>query len=97
MDYRLDMFNSVKEYLSNIDENDAILVLMHNKKDGDCFTALGGDWEILSSLFSAEGYVNYDKGNNTQYESIRKAILNTAYNICMTDDNIKKMFIDGLK
>ena len=54
MDYRLDMFNSVKKYLSNIDENDAILVLMHNKKDGDCFTALGGDWEILSSLFSVQ-------------------------------------------
>lgn len=96
MDLRLDFFNGLNEYTKELTDNDALLVLSHNKKDGDCITLLSGDWEILSSLFSTKGYVNLTEGNQEQFNNIKKMILNTAYNICMTDDECKNKFIKGL-
>jgi len=96
MDNRLDLFNDINKYLKTTTDDDAILVLFHNKKDGDCFTALAGDWEILSALFSTKGYVNFDKGDKEEFDNIKKMILNTAYNICMTDELIKEQFKNKL-
>lgn len=92
MDLRLDFFNALNEYSSGLTEDDALLVLSHNKKDGDCITLLAGDWEILSVLFSVKGYVNLDQGNREQYDNIKEMILNIAFNICMTDEEIKEIF-----
>lgn len=96
MDNRLDFFNYLNNYKSKLTSDDALLVLSHNKKDGDCITFLSGDWEILSSLFSIEGYVNFNEGNKEQFENIKNAILNTAFNICMTNSKIKSEFLKQL-
>lgn len=96
MDLRLDFYNSLNEYASELTEDDGLLVLSHNKRDGDCITLLAGDWEILSSLFSVKGYVNLDSGNTEQYENIKKMILNTAFNIIMTDEEVKETFKKAL-
>lgn len=96
MDLRLDFFNSLNEYSKQLTEDDALLVLSHNKKNGDCITLLTGDWEILSVLFSVKGYVNFDKGNKEQFENIKKSITNIAYNICMSDENYRIEFLKAI-
>jgi len=96
MDLRLDFFNALNDYADKLTDNDALLVLSHNKKDGDCITLLAGDWELLSSLFSVKGLVNLSEGNVKQFENIKKMILNTAFNICATDEKYKDKFIKGL-
>lgn len=96
MDLRLDFYNELNKYSDGLTDDDALLVLSHNKKDGDCITLLAGDWEILSSLFSINGYVNLNEGNEDQFIKIKEMILNTAYNICMTDDKYKEKFVKGL-
>lgn len=96
MDLRLDFYNGLNEYAKQLTENDALMVLSHNKKDGDCITLLTGDWEILSALFSVDGYVNFDKGNKEQFENIKKMIINIAYNICMNDENYRVKFLKAI-
>jgi hypothetical protein len=95
MDSRLDFFSELNEYAGKLTNDDALLVLSHNKKDGDCIIMLVGDWELLSSLFSVKNYVNLT-GNIEQFENIKKMILNTAFNICATDQKYKDKFIKGL-
>lgn len=97
MDLRLDFFNEINEYSKKLTDDDALLILSHNKRDGDCITLLSGDWEILSSLFSIDGYVNLTEGNQAQFLEIKRMILNTAYNICATDSEYRDKFINGLK
>ena len=97
MDNRLDFFSYAEEHAETLTNDDALLILSHNKKQGDCFVSLVGDWEILSVLLSQKGYVNYEKGNTEQFENIKKMILNTAYNICMTDEEKRIKFIEGLE
>jgi hypothetical protein len=96
MDNRLDFFNSLNNYSATLTEDDAVLVLSHNKKDGDCVSVLLGDWEILSMLLSTEDYVNFKDGNKEQFENIKKCILNSAFNICMNNKETKDKFIKGL-
>lgn len=96
MDLRLDFFNALNTYTETLTDDDALLVLSHNKKDGDCVTLLAGDWEILSSLFSTKGYVNFENGNKEQFENIKKMILNTAFNICATDDDVRNKFMQEI-
>ncbi len=55
MDLRLDFYNELNKYVDEFTEDDALLVLSHNKKNGDCLTLLAGDWAVLSALFSTEG------------------------------------------
>lgn len=96
MDLRLDFFNALNDYAKELTKDDALLVLSHNKKDGDCITLLTGDWEILSSLFSVNGYVNLTEGTQTQFDNIKYAIINTAFNICMTDEKYRVKFLQAI-
>ena len=95
MDNRLDFFNYIKEYQTTLSDDDALLVLSHNKKDGDCITLLNGDWQILSALFN-DGYVNFVNGNRKWLNDIKKSILNIAYNICEFDNKSKRKFLKAL-
>ena len=97
MDNRLDFFSYAEEHAETLTNDDALLILSHNKKQGDCFVSLVGDWEILSVLFSQEGYVNYEKGNTEQFENIKSMILNTAFNIMVNDEKIRNEFLKGLE
>ena len=92
MDNRLDFFNSLKHHIETLTEDDAVLVLTNNVKNGDCITTLCGNWEYLSSLFSIDGYVNLTEENRSGFDSIRNLILNTAINIINTDEKVKDTF-----
>ena len=92
MDNRLDFFNALKKHVETLSEDDALLVLTNNIKQGDCTTSLYGNWEFLSSLFSIDGYVNLTEENRESYDNIRKMILNTTINIINTDEKVKDTF-----
>lgn len=95
MDLRLDFYQYIKDFASKITDDDAFLVITHNKKDGDCILSMAGDWEILSSLFSTDDYVNHE--DQEVYENIRSLIINTAYNICRTDDKVRDRLMEGIR
>jgi len=97
MDLRLDFYNALNEYAAELNNDDALLVLSHNKRDGDCITLLAGDWEILSVLMSEDGYVNYkDKKQAEVFNNIRKMIVDITLNICKNDDKIRKSLFQTL-
>lgn len=96
MDNRLDFYNALNKHAETLTDDDALLVLSHNKKDGDVVVSLIGDWQLLSMLFSVENLVNVPKEKENGYKDARAFILNTAFNICMTDDKIKEQFKNGL-
>lgn len=94
MDNKLDFFNVVSEYQKTLAEDDALLVLSHNSKNGDCIQFLSGDWEILSALLSEEENLAFTEGDNVNYRNIQKAVLSIAYNIIMKNEEYKKKFLE---
>ena len=96
MNNRLDFFNAVNNHAETLTDDDALLILSHNKKDGDVLVCFLGDWELLSMLFSVENLVNVPEEKQSGYEDAKAFILNTAYNICMTDELIKEQFKNSL-
>jgi hypothetical protein len=97
MDNRLDFFNTINNYSETLTEDDAFLFISHNKKQGDAFFGLSGDWELISILFSVNGYTNVTDAQRENFENVKKTILNTALNICSTDLATKQLFINALK
>jgi hypothetical protein len=97
MDNRLDFFNTLNKYLETLTDDDALMFIHHNKKDGDALMSLVGDWELLSILFSVNGYTNLPDDESHSYYEVKKMILNTAYNICLADEEAKNRFINNLK
>ncbi len=96
MDNRLDFFNTLNEHAKTLTEDDAILVLAHNTKDGDCITMLNGNWEILSALLTIDGYVNFENGDDKMFNEIKKGIVQIAFNICMKNEEYKKLMLKKL-
>lgn len=96
MNNRLDFFNELQKHSETLTNDDALLVLSHNKKDGDVVVSLIGDWQLLAMLFSVENLVNVPEEKQNGYKDARAFILNTAFNICMTDETIKQQFKNGL-
>ena len=97
MDYRLDLYNQVKNYMDNANDDDVAMMIIHNKKDGDFVNYFIGDWEILSAALTTEGYINFKEGSQDGLEAMQKSILNIAYNIIMKDEKIKSKFKKALK
>lgn len=96
MNNRLDFFNTVQEFSETLTDDDALLVISHNKTVGDAIVTLTGDWKIISALFSTEGYVKKTNNYKGTFDSIRQMILNVAYNICLNDEEFEKGFIEAL-
>jgi len=93
MDYRLDLFNAVGVYEKESTEDDCLFILCHNKKSGDCLSAIIGDTEILSALLSTEGYVKTSSEEEIEkLKKMQRQILNVAINILNTDKELKKKF-----
>jgi len=97
MNNRLDFFNAINKHCETLTDDDALLFLSHNKKQGDAFFCLVGDWELLSILFSVKGYPNVPEDAKNDFEDVKKMILNTAFNICHTDLEIRELFTKRLE
>jgi len=97
MDLRLDFYSALNKYAEKLSEDDSLLVLSYNRKDGDCITLLEGEWNDLSALLSTEGIVEHVNGSEVAFENIRKAVLNMALNICSTNKGHKEKLATALK
>ena len=97
MDNRLDFANSTNNHLETLTEDDTLLVITHNKKEGDLFFSLFGDWENISMIMSNKEAVNHSGESEKQFNDIKKLILNTALNICEQDSQKLGVMLDGLQ
>lgn len=97
MDNRLDFVNYVSTHLDSLEEDDTLLVISHNKKQGDLFYTFFGEWESISLIMSNKNAVNHTEKSEENFEEIKNLILNTAVNICKKDNEIKDKFINILK
>jgi len=92
MDYRLDLFNALKNYQDNMQEHDAVLVICHNHKEGDAFIGISGDQNIISALITnPNGYLKIEE-NKEKHDKTKRAILNIAVNILNTDETYRNKF-----
>ena len=97
MDNRLDFVNTTSKHLETLTEDDTLLVISHNKKQGDLFFSLFGDWENISIIMSNKDAVNHQENSKEQFEEIKELILNTAVNICEQDSQVLFTMLKGLK
>lgn len=98
MDYRLDLYNAVQQYENNMNEDDVLFILCHNKKEGDSLSAILGDVSVLSMMLSVDGYVKINTPTDREnLDSLKGNILNMAINIINTDKELYDAFIKSLK
>jgi len=96
MDNRLDFFNTVGRHLETLTDDDSLLIISTNRKQGDLFFSLVGRWEDLSLILSDKEVVNHREKTEEQFKDIQKLILNTALNICDKDPVKLNKMLDGL-
>lgn len=94
MDYRLDLFNAVKNFQEQMTKDDAIFIICHNSKQGDLFMCLDGELDLISSILANDnGYVNIEnKEQKARHEQIKRMTLNIAINILRSDKSLYKKF-----
>jgi hypothetical protein len=97
MDNRLDFVNTTSKHLETLTEDDTLLVISHNKQQGDLFFSLFGDWENISIIMSNKDAVNHQENSKEQFEEIKKLILNTAVNICEKNPKTLNTMLKGLQ
>lgn len=95
MDNRLDFFNVLNNYVNTLTDNDSLIVISNNTKTGDSIMCSYGDWEKISILFS-EGYTKTEDYNIDTFLTIKELIINTSYNICLQNIDIRNKILNGL-
>ena len=94
MDYRLDLYNALKNYEANRTDDDNHLVLLYNKKDTDIGFSIMGDPLVFCGIASNE--TNFIDLSNPSicdtHRSIQIAILNMALSIINNNDEMKALF-----
>jgi hypothetical protein len=94
IDYRLDLFNAIKEYNKNAIKEDNAFIILYNLEKGDLMLSSGGDPRVISSIFTNENnFIKLDGEAKTNWEDMRKALLNAAVNCIRTDNDVKGMFV----
>ena len=96
-DSKLDFFNELNRFSDTLTEDDSLMVVSYNEKDGGLILNLAGDPEMLSLIISNNEAVKEDQGSKEVLEDIQKIILNASYSILMNNKKYKKKFIKGLK
>ena len=96
-DSKLDFFNELNRFSNTLTEDDSLLVVSYNEKDGGLILNLAGDPELISLIISNNEAVKEDQGSKEVLEDIQKIILNASYSILMNNKKYKKKFIKGLK
>jgi hypothetical protein len=87
-DRRLDLFNAVKKYAENLDEQDEfILVLSYSKKMSDCISILRGNAEYAIPLIVED---------NPAKDDLHPIILNAAFELCVQDPELKDKMMEGI-
>lgn len=92
IDHRLDLYNSLDEFLGKVTEKDSLIIISSNTESGDTIVSGYGDMMTLVSAFLA-----YPDKNKLEYIQMKDFILNLAINILDEDKNQKDMFFNELK
>lgn len=95
MDYRLDLYNAVRNYQMNKNDKEAIFIIVYNTEDGDLFTGIDGDAGVLCSIL---GDTDKDSimGNMEVFKDTQKMILNIAFNILCGNSSLRESFKQGI-
>lgn len=91
-DDKLDLYLALDKF-GEVNENEAILCVYHDKESANFIILCQGDSEVLSSPLSIDGYIN--TSNREQKQAITESkhmILNIAINILKRDEKLKKVF-----
>lgn len=100
LDNRLDFYTAIQKYAGSLGENDAIFVLSCNHKEGDVFSLLKGDVDILSSLFCKDGFV-YQETNDENDVKLKTATMKAVFDICFTmlmdNEGLMDLFQESIK
>jgi len=97
MDYRLDLYNAVGNYIDNASEHDALLVVTYNSKQGDYIFAIYGDNHQIPQLLASNDF--REQPSMEEVESlleIRETILNTAICLITYDKELRTMFTNAI-
>lgn len=99
MDNRLDFYQVLKEHLNTLTDDDSILVLAYNKKQGDFLISCDGDLEDISKVlcFPEENKDDFFGKDRNKADEVTKQILNFAYNICNNNKYYRDKMINGLR
>ena len=95
MDYRLDLFNAVNNYIKEMTEDEAIFFMAFNSKDKDLMLALDGNIKLLVHVMS-----NLEINSGEEESSLEKTksmVLNIAINILNNDKSLMDKFQIALK
>ena len=90
MDYRLDLFNALKNYQDNATADDHLFCYSYNTKEGDSLQTYVGDMPILAEKLSDLDLDDYGT-------RAKATILNAASYILQMDDKLREHFITTIK
>ena len=90
MDYRLDLFNALKNYQDNATAEDHLFCYSYNTKEGDSLQTYVGDMPILADKLSELDLDDYGT-------RVKATILNAASFILQMDDKLREHFITTIK
>jgi hypothetical protein len=98
IDYRLDLFNAVDKFNENMNPESDALFIISKSNDGDNFSALTGNAEILYLMLSRFDFIeNLSNEQKESFKSMQAFILNSAFTILMYNENDREIFINELK
>lgn len=100
IDYRLDLYNSIKGFVSDMDcKHDSLFVVWHNMESGEIVSVAAGDVNILSAACSNDaGYHLFE--NQKQRDTLKNIqgfVLNIAMNVLRTNPDKINDFVKAVK
>jgi hypothetical protein len=90
MDYRLDLFNAVNNYVKKMTQDEAVFVIAFNSRDKDLMMALDGNTDLISHIMSNIEIKSEEE--RAHLETSKAMILNIAINILNTDRSLMNKF-----
>lgn len=97
MDRRLDFYNTVSEYNAGLTDDDTLLVINYNKKDGDIMICQQGEWDVLAGLLSSFKMMGVEDRGFASLQDARDMFLHVSHMICAADPGIAEEFYDKIK
>jgi hypothetical protein len=87
---------ALNKFGQTLTEYDHLMVVHVDAAENyDALTFYAGEWDVFSTFFSTKDIIT--GGNTEAYYEIRKTILQTALNICSSDKEMCKLFIQQLE
>lgn len=95
------MMEKLKKELGKVSEelnhDRAIMfTVAHDVDSAKMLLAFSGNWEVFSTIFSKDTYINQTPESNIDFQKAKKMILNTALNICSENEDTLNAMVNKL-